>query len=130
MPIAYTLPVFFHNLQGYDAHLILNGVKKRHGEISSIIAKTQERFTTFRVGRLVFKDSMSFLAKSLDSLIKTLLPSEMMMMRNYINTLCTPNAQPAVVTGEVINEEPPEIVQPSTSLGKRKSTTNPKRTKN
>ena len=54
-------------------------------------------------------------------------------IRNYINNLCTPNAQPAVVTGEVINEESPtvpEIVQPSTSLGKRKSSTNPKRTIN
>ena len=57
----------------------------------------------------------------------------MTMMRNFINNLCTPNAQPVVVTGEVINEEPPrvaEIVQPSTSLGKRKSSTKPKQTKN
>ena len=32
----YKLPVVFHNLRGYDAHLILQKIKRRHGKIGVI----------------------------------------------------------------------------------------------
>ena len=48
----YKLPVLFHNLRGYDAHLI--------GKIN-VIPNNSERYIPFNVGRLKFLDSTQFL---------------------------------------------------------------------
>ena len=56
----YKLPVLFHNLKGYDAHLIMQAVKRKHGKIN-IIPNNMERYISFTIGPLKFLDSMQFL---------------------------------------------------------------------
>lgn len=72
IPANYKLPVFFHNLSGYDAHLIISKAsQKLYGRITCI-PKTSERFISFEVGKLVFKDSANFTQASLSTLVKNL----------------------------------------------------------
>ena len=61
----YKLPIVFHNLRGYDAHLIFQKIKRRHGKID-VIPNNSERYISFTVGRLKFIDSIQFLACSLE----------------------------------------------------------------
>ena len=72
IPANYKLPVFFHNLSGYDAHLIISKAsQKLYGRITCI-PKTSERFISFEVGKLVFKDSANFTQAPLSTLVKNL----------------------------------------------------------
>ena len=65
------MPVFFHNLRGYDSHLLIQAVKERHGDVR-IIPNNMERYLAFSIGRVQFLDSLQFTMKSLDSLVGTL----------------------------------------------------------
>ena len=49
-----------HNLRGYDAHLILKEAFDVIGKKERInaIPQSTEKFMTFRIGELKFKDSM------------------------------------------------------------------------
>ena len=64
---SYKLPILFHNLRGYDAHLIFQKVKREHGKIN-VIPNNFERYISFDVGRLKFLDSMQFLSCGLNKL--------------------------------------------------------------
>ena len=66
------IPVFFHNLGGYDSHIIFNNLNKVSVNEPSIIAKAIERFVSFNIGKLHFKDSLQFLNSSLDKLTSNL----------------------------------------------------------
>ena len=65
----WRLPVFFHNLRGYDGYHILRGLKGYTEGIEELkcIAKSLDKFTSFDVDNLRFADSMQFLLGSLDS---------------------------------------------------------------
>ena len=63
----YKLPIVFHNLRGYDAHLIFHKVKREHGKIN-VIQNNSERCISFDVGCLKFLDSMQFLLCGLNKL--------------------------------------------------------------
>lgn len=69
------IPVFFHNLRGYDSHLIMQGIH-RFAEKKSIrvIPKNMERYVSFQLGNLRFLDSLQFLGvgASLDALASNL----------------------------------------------------------
>lgn len=65
----FRLPVLFHNLRGYDSHLIMQAVRKYHGRID-VIPNNYERYQSFTIGRLKFLDSFQFLPASLDSLTR------------------------------------------------------------
>ena len=71
----YQLPVFFHNLKGYDSHLIFQDVKTKHGRIN-VIANNSEKYISFSIGKLKFLDSMQFLSGSLDTLANQLNPDQ------------------------------------------------------
>ena len=66
------IPVFFHNLGGYDSHIIFNNLNKASVETPSVIGKAIEKFVTFSIGKLQFKDSLQFLNSSLDKLSENL----------------------------------------------------------
>ena len=85
--------VFVHNLKSYDAHLILSHANpEKHGRISCI-PRTSEQYVSFRIGNLIFKDSLQFLGKGLDDLVSSLDKSELhttsRFLRNYIHTINT-----------------------------------------
>ena len=88
------LPVIFHNLQGYDAHLFIKQLSYLPGELSCI-PSTEEKYISFskkikvdeyksrRTGETVslcfetrFIDSYKFLQTSLANLVKNLQPDD------------------------------------------------------
>ena len=83
--------VFLHNAKSYDAHLILSYANPtKHGEVSCI-PRTTEQYVSFRIGNLVFKDSLQFMNKGLDSLVSTLDKSELHstseFLKNYVRNV-------------------------------------------
>ena len=66
------IPVFFHNLGGYDSHIIFKNLSKVKVKEPSVIAKAIERFVCFSIGELHFKDTLQFLSSSLDKLTQNL----------------------------------------------------------
>ena len=88
-----TLPVIFHNLQGYDSHLFIKQLAKVSG-VLSCIPSTEEKYISFskkivvdhyfskKMGKLLpkkfeirFIDSFKFLSTSLNDLVLNLQPS-------------------------------------------------------
>ena len=64
--------VIFHNLRGYDSHLIFNELDKFDVKIS-VIPNWLEKYMAFFLNKnLVFIDSMQFINSSLDTLVKKL----------------------------------------------------------
>ena len=51
----YLIPTFFHNLKGFDGHLIIQGLKERKFENIKIIAQNFEKYMTFSLGILTMK---------------------------------------------------------------------------
>ena len=67
------VPVIFHNLKGYDSHLIFFKLHKFNLKIN-VIPNGLEKYMAFFLGKnLVFIDSMQFMNSSLDKLVKNLL---------------------------------------------------------
>ena len=67
----YKLLILFHNLHGYDSHVIIQAICRRHGRID-VILNNYERYQSFTIGRLKFFDLFQFLPSLLDSLTKEL----------------------------------------------------------
>ena len=62
--------VIFHNLRGYESHLIMQEIDRFDGKIS-VISNGLEKYMAFTINKnLVFIDSMQFMNFSLDALIK------------------------------------------------------------
>ena len=68
-PKTMPIPVFFHNLKGYDGHLLMQAMARVQGEIKCIRRNT-EKYISFSLGNLRFVDSVNFLMSSLDNLVK------------------------------------------------------------
>lgn len=66
---SFIIPVVFHNLRGYDGHIIMQEVGKYKNETLSVIANTFEKYVSFSVGSLRFIDSFQFMNTSLDKLV-------------------------------------------------------------
>ena len=65
------VPVIFHNLKGYDSHLIFSELNKFNLKIN-VIPNGLEKYMAFFLGKnLVFIDSMQFMNSSLDKLVKS-----------------------------------------------------------
>ena len=62
-------PVIFHNLKGYDGHLLMKAMARVQGEIKCIPTNT-EKYISFSLGNLRFTDSVNFMQSSLDKLVK------------------------------------------------------------
>ena len=70
------IPVIFHNLKGYDSHLIFSELNKFDAKIS-VIPNGLEKYMAFFLGRnLVFIDSMQFMNSNLDELVKNLVDED------------------------------------------------------
>ena len=74
--LSKKVPVIFHNLKGYDSHLIIKEIGKFNVKVS-VILNGLEKYMAFTVNKnLVFIDSMQFLNSSLDSLVKNLIDED------------------------------------------------------
>ena len=64
--------MIFHNLKGYDSHLIFKVLSKFNVKIS-VIPRGLEKYMAFTINwNIVFIDSMQLMNSSLDSLVKSL----------------------------------------------------------
>ena len=101
------VPVFFHNLSGYDSHLFIKKLRTDLGEEINCIPKTEENYVSFSKKIIVdkftknkdgkeeeilikrelrFIDTFRFMAASLDSLSKNLSVKQCKNLRaNYSN---------------------------------------------
>ena len=71
----FKIPIFFHSLKNYDAHLIIARANELNIELNQnkkidVIAQNSEKFITFSFGACQFKDSFAFLTASLDKLVR------------------------------------------------------------
>ena len=65
------IPIIFHNLRGYDSHLIMQHLGKYDDNITCI-PNNMEKYVSFSLGKLIFKDSLQFLNASLEKLAANL----------------------------------------------------------
>ena len=65
---ATTIPVVFHNLRGYDSHLLIQAISKVEGSITCIPNNTEKYI--FSLSQLWFIESAQFLLASLDKLVQ------------------------------------------------------------
>ena len=63
-----SIPVVFHNLQGFDSHLLMQAISKVEGRVSCIPNNT-EKYISFSLGQLRFIDNAQFLLASLNKLV-------------------------------------------------------------
>ena len=67
------LPIIFHNLRGYDGHLIIQEVIKIEPNSDiSVIPNSYEKFVSFKIGKMKFIDSFQFMSSSIEKLTETL----------------------------------------------------------
>ncbi|GFU60970.1 uncharacterized protein NPIL_654521 [Nephila pilipes] len=84
------LPVFFHNLSGYDAHIFIKELGYDKKQIN-LIPNTEEKYISFSKNvsndfQLRFLDSFKFMPSSLENLIKTLKKDEFKYMKQYFDS--------------------------------------------
>ena len=80
------MPVFFHNLRGYDGHLIVQEIAMYRDRAIKPIGQNMERYLEIKWGRhMVFRDSLQFLTQSLQTLVDSLAKCE--------NRISQPNSQ-------------------------------------
>ena len=71
--IPKKLPIIFHNLEGYDGHIIFRELNNFDKINIQVIPKSTEKYMSFIINKnIIFLDSMQFLKLSLDSLAKNL----------------------------------------------------------
>ena len=67
------VPVVFHNLRGYDSHLIIKEMYNLFPDKDlSVIPNSYEKLMSFGMGPLKFIDSFQFMASSLEKLVTNL----------------------------------------------------------
>ena len=81
-PKTTTIPVVFHNLRGYDSHLLMQAISKVEGRISCIPNNT-EKYISFSLGQLRFIDSAQFLLAPLDKLVAANKPEAFQITTHY-----------------------------------------------
>ena len=84
---SYMIPVFLHNLKGYDVHIIMQYIIREYAPSSIDVIPTSEQFFSFQIGNLRFLDSLQFLTASLDVLVKNLIMTSFSIRRGITPTL-------------------------------------------
>ena len=70
--LTNTIYVIFHNLRGYDLHLILQEIGKFNKDMN-VIPNIMEKYMAFMIDRnLIFIDSFQFMNQSLSNLANNL----------------------------------------------------------
>ena len=71
--IPKKLPIIFHNLEGYDGHIICRELNNFDSINIQVIPNSTEKYMSFIINKnIIFLDSMQFVKSSLDSLAKNL----------------------------------------------------------
>ena len=60
------MPVIFHNLEGYDGHIIFRELNNFNNITIKVIPKSSEKYMSFIINnKIIFLDSLQFLKSSL-----------------------------------------------------------------
>ena len=71
--ISKNLPILFHNLEGYDGHIIFKELNNINNINIEVIPKSTGKYMSIIINRdMIFLNSMQFLNKSLDALASNL----------------------------------------------------------
>uniref|UniRef100_A0A158P4F2 C2H2-type domain-containing protein n=1 Tax=Tetranychus urticae TaxID=32264 RepID=A0A158P4F2_TETUR len=76
MRLPQKIPVVFHNLKGYDAHIIISGLKTNLVSKIHVIPQNTEKYIAIIMDDFLFLDSLAFLLSSLDALANNLSDDE------------------------------------------------------
>ena len=76
------IPVVFHNLCGYDSHLIMQAISKVEGQMKCI-PNNMEKYISFSLNQLRFIDSAQFLLTSLNRLVASNKPEAFHITTKY-----------------------------------------------
>ncbi|XP_063537662.1 uncharacterized protein LOC134747016 isoform X1 [Cydia strobilella] len=84
------VPIYFHNLSGYDAHLFMKKLGVARGTMK-LVAKTKENYVSFTkfipieddFFQLRFVDSFKFLGTSLEKLVNTMKREDFVHLRRF-----------------------------------------------
>ena len=82
-PSTWKLPVFFHNLRGYDTHMLIRALKR--GSKCRISPTNFDKYMSIQVGKVLFLDSMQFTLQGLENLVSTLRPEDLNFTTDYWN---------------------------------------------
>ena len=80
--LSTAIPAVFHNLHGYDSHLLMQAISKMQGNVNCIPNNT-EKYISFSLEQLRFIDSVQYLLASLDRLVKAQDLTTMHITREY-----------------------------------------------
>ena len=72
LQLTKKVPAIFHNLRGYDSHLIFDELKKIDVKIDVITSRLEKYTASILDKNLVLIDSMQFMNSSLEKLVKNL----------------------------------------------------------
>jgi len=85
-PWRNKIPVFFHNLRGFDGHLIMQALARSKATNLKCIANNMEKYMTFSAGQFDFKDSLQHLNAALEKLVGSLSVEQLKQTRNHLPT--------------------------------------------
>ena len=78
-------PVIFHNLKGYDSHLIFKALSKFDVRVN-VIPNGLEKYMAFTLNEnFVFIDSMFFMNSNLDKLVKNLTDQDFVFLSEELS---------------------------------------------
>ena len=81
LKISKKVPMIFHNLKGYNSHLIFKELSKFDVKVS-VIPNGLEKYMAFTLNKnLVFIDSMLFMNSGLEKLVKNLTDKDIVYLR-------------------------------------------------
>ena len=86
LKVSKKVPVTFHNLRGYDSHLIFKELSKFNCKIN-VIPNGLEKFFTLN-GNIAFTDSMLFINSSVDKLVKNLGNEDFKYLSKELSSEC------------------------------------------
>ena len=67
-----SIPVFLHNVEGYNSHLLMQHLGKYKKMRLSCIPTNSEKYISFTLGHLQFLDSLNFMNERLGKLVENL----------------------------------------------------------
>ena len=79
--LNYKIPIKFHSLKSYDAHLIMKELRKSTFKINATIRLLEKYLSSSLGNNFVFMDSFKFLSSSLNSLVKNVGESDFKSIR-------------------------------------------------
>jgi len=77
------IPVIFHNLKGFDSHIICESIGLFKDHEIKCIPNNMEKYISFSLGNLRFIDSFQFMSQSLETLTENLAQEGLLNFKHF-----------------------------------------------